>query len=466
MKYYLISLFLIFNTLIYSQSISEGESYFNSKQYVKARTVYEELLKKRPKDGLFNYRFARCCYELKEVENAIKHFELAGIKYPLRNLYLGELYFDSYRFEESVLAYQNYITSLKPDDNKQAEYLEKIKKAENAAGLFARIEDISITDSVVVNKDVFLKFYKFNSELGSLTQESIRLKGNRKSDKIKYMTQRQDRVYFSDSVKGQMKIFTSYKLLDSWSQPVSLSGMIQSKANDNYPFLHADGVTVYFASDGEKSIGGYDLFITRYNPTTDSYLAPENIGMPFNSPFNDYMMVIDDQRKIGWFATDRYQPQGKVMIYTFIPNEIKTIVHSEDKDYLRLVAQLKSYHKVAASIPDSTYAMENQVSESKNQFEFVLYDSIVYTNISQFRSKEAVKQWNDLHAFSTELTAKIKELTDLRTKYARTEKESERSVIAPLIVELEKKNMEMKKQLSIKMNQVRNTEITFLKTNK
>jgi len=462
MKYYLFTLFLIFNTLIYSQSISEGEALFNSKQYVRARTVYEELLKKKPRDGLYNYRFARCCYELNDAENAITHFEQAGIKYPLRNLYLGELYFNTYRFEESALAYQSYITTLKPTDTKISDYLDKIKKAENAGRLFTRIEDVSITDSMVVNKDAFLKFYKFNSELGSLTQESIRLKGNRKADKIKYMTQRQDRVCFSDSVNGKMNIFTSYKLLDSWSQPVSLSGMIPSHGNDNYPFLQADGVTIYYASDGDNSMGGYDLFITRYNPTTDSYLAPENIGMPFNSPFNDYMMVIDDQRKVGWFATDRYQPAGKVMIYTFIPNEVKIIVHSEDKDYLRLVAQLKTYRRVAASVPDSAFLPDSPVQVSKTQFEFVLNDTTIYTKPTQFKSKEALKLWSELQAFSTELNTKTKELSDLRSKYARSEKESERSAISPVIVELEKKNMEMKKMLTQKLNQIRKTELDFL----
>ena len=466
MKYILISLFLIFNTLLYCQNISEGETYFNNKQYSKARLVYEELLKKRPKDALYNYRFARCCYEMKDNDLAIEHFEMSGNKFPLKNLYLGEIYFNSYHFEESALAYQNYIATLKPEDPKIAECQEKIKKAENAALLMSRVEDISITDSVVVNKNEFLKFYKFSSELGSLTQESINQKGRLKADKIKYTTQRQDRVFFSDTIQGKMNIFTTYKLLDEWSKPVSISNIINTRANENYPFLLADGVTIYFASDGANSIGGYDLFITRFNPSTDSYLAPENIGMPFNSPYNDYMMVVDDQRKLGWFATDRYQPEGKVMIYTFVPHDLKIIVHSEDKEYLRRVAQLKTYHKVIASVPENNSLIENQVPDSDKQFEFIINDSIVYTNKNQFKSKEAISLWTDLHNFSIDLNRKIKELTELRSKYAHAEQESERSVIAPQIMNLEKKNLEMKKQLSMKMNQIRTIEIEFLKNKK
>jgi len=466
MKSKLIYLFLFFTLAVYCQRVSEGETYFNNKQYSKARSVYEDLLKKRPNDGLFNFRYARCCYELKDAANAIIHFEKAGTKFPQRDMYLGELYFNSYRFDEAVSAYQKYVASLKPADPKIAEYMDNEKTAENAARLMGKVEDVSIIDSVVVNKDEFLRFYKFNSELGSLTQESIKINSRKRVDKIKYMTQRQDRVYFSDSIKGHMNIFTSYKLLDSWSQPASISEIINTPGNVNYPFLQADGVTIYFASDGDNSIGGYDIFITRYNPSTDSYLAPENIGMPFNSPFNDYMMVIDEQRKQGWFATDRYQPAGKVMIYTFAPNAEKTIIHSEDLEYLRRAAQLKTYHKVPATINDSLQTTENELPETENQIEFVINDSIVYTNVHQFKSTEAVKLWNDLHKSSIELTNKVKELQALRTKYALTDIETERMAIAPHIIDLEAENMEIKKQLVDKTIQVRNAEIKFLEMKK
>ena len=407
------------------------------------------------------------CHDFMSYPTSLSaNFEKAGNKFPQRVMYLGELYFNSYRFDEAVSAYQKYVAFLKPDDPKIAEYLDKVKKSENAVRLMGRVEDVSIVDSVVVNKDQFLRFYKFSSELGSLTQESIKINNRKRADKIKYMTQRQDRVCFSDSIKGYMNIFTSYKLLDSWSQPASISEVINTPGNVNYPFLQADGVTIYFASDGENSIGGYDIFITRYNPSTDSYLAPENIGMPFNSPFNDYMMVIDEQRKLGWFATDRYQPAGKVMIYTFAPNAEKTFIHSEDLEYQRRAAQLKTYRKVLPTINDSLQPSENQLPETENQIEFVINDSIVYTNVKQFKSAEAVKLWNDLHKFSIELTNKVKELQDMRTKYALTDNETERTAISPKIIDLEARNMEMKKQLVDKTIQIRNAEIKFLKIKK
>lgn len=462
MKFRLIFCSLFLTVVLFAQRAENAETLFNNKQYAKARTVYEALLKQNPNSTLFNYRYARCCYELKDPEPAIVHFEKAGSKYPIRNLYLGELYFDTYRFDESVTAYNNFMLTLKPEDPKLADCQQKVKKAEMAARLLTKVDDITVVDSMVVDKSDFLRFYQFGSDIGTLSQEALKLKKGSVVDKIRYTTQRQDRVYYSDSIKGNMDIFSSYKLLDEWSQPVSVSDNINTSTNENYPFLLLDGITMYFASDGEKSIGGYDLFITRYTSSSGNFLTPENIGMPFNSPYNDYMMVIDEQRKIGWFATDRYQSVGKVVIYTFVPNNLKKIVHSEDKDYLRHAAQLRTYRKVSKELSDSLIKAESQNQMSDKQIEFLINDSVVYTHLNQFKSEEAAKLWLDLNKLSVNFKNNTNQLADLRSQYASDENHQKRMPIASLILELENKNVEVEKQLFFKTIQVRNMEIKQL----
>jgi hypothetical protein len=447
---------------LFAQRAADGEKYFNSKQYTKARAVYEALLKQRPNDALYNYRFARCSYELKDYPTAIKHFEMSGSRYPLRDLYLGELYFNSYQFDKSVMAYQTYIATLKPSDTKLSEYESKVKMAENAARLFNRVEDIAIVDSVVVNKTEFLRYYKTGNELGTFTQELLKLNSNKIVDKIKHSTQRQDREFHSDTIKGQLDIFTSYKLLDDWSKPVSVSKAINTSANENYPFLSLDGITLYFASDGEKSIGGYDILITRYNSSTNSYLPPENIGMPFNSPANDYMMVIDELHKLGWFATDRNQPVGKVMIYTFIPNEIKKIIRSEDKEYVARVAQLKKYRKSTKKLADDTTIIYEQMEDIENQIQFIVNDSIIYTQGSQFKSEVAGNLWLNYKKTNAELINSKALLEGLREQY-NNDTEQNKEAIINNILDLEKKINTMKNEQLRLTIQLRNEENKFLK---
>lgn len=465
MKFRLIFFLVLVSISLFAQRAANGEKYFNSKQYTKAKTVYEALLKQRPNDALYNYRLGRICYELKDYETSIKHFEMSGTKYPLRDLYLGELYFNTYQFDKSVMAYQTYITMLKPDDKKIADYESKIKLAEHAARLINKVEDIAIVDSVVVNKTDFLRFYKKGNELGTITQEPLKLNARKQVDKIKYSTQRQDRIYYSDSTKGQLDIYTSYKLLDEWSKPVSISKAINTSANENYPFLSLDGITLYFASDGENSIGGYDIFITRYNSSTNSYLPPENTGMPFNSPANDYMMVIDELHKVGWFATDRNQPAGKVVIYTFVPNELKKIIRSEDKEMVRQAAQLKKYRKSTKVISNAASLVPDQLENTENQINFIVNDSLVYTDVSEFKSEEATKLWNEFNKINTELQNKKMQLDNLRELYSNSNDQNKSSLVNS-ILELEKNYLETSNNLEIKTIELRNVENKYLREHK
>jgi len=460
MKFKLIFLSFFFTlTLFAAQRSGEGEAFFNNKQYAKAREVYEVLLKKKPNDATYNFRFARCCYELKDAESAIQHFEMSGIKFPQRDMYLGELYFNTYRFDQSVMAYQTYIATLDSTDKKRPEFLQKLKRSENAARLINKVEDIAIVDSVQVNKNEFLRFYKFSSELGALKQEPLKINSRRFTDKLTYTTQRQDRVYFSDSIKGRMDIFTSYKLFDTWSKPASVFGIINTHFNENYPFLLLDGVTLYFASDRENSLGGYDIFVTRFTPSTNSYLPPENIGFPFNSPANDYMMVIDEQRKLGWFATDRNQPVGKVVIYSFVPNVSKTIVRSEDNDFIRRAAQLKTYRKATVAGIENVVSVQGQASGSDKQIEYIVNDSIVYSHVNQFKSIDGAKHWLELQSLS-DVTQKAQiELAAQRSKYEMVETDVDRKKIAETILDLELSIREMQKQVALKTIQLRNDEL-------
>ena len=79
------------------------------------------------------------------------------------------------------------------------------------------------------------------------------------------------------------QLYTSDKLGDEWSQPLLLEGINEGISEAAYPFMLTDGTTFYFAGKGDESIGGYDIFMTRYNSQTGRFLNPENIGMPFNS---------------------------------------------------------------------------------------------------------------------------------------------------------------------------------------
>ncbi|MDO9153224.1 MAG: tetratricopeptide repeat protein [Paludibacter sp.] len=455
-------LLFISSTTLFAQSAADGEALFNNKQFAKAKAVYQSLLTSKPYDPLFNYRYARCLYELKDYSNAIKHFELSGSRFPLTPWYLAELYFLSYRFDESAKAYQNYITSLSPDDKKIAELELQKKKSELGAKLIRRIENITIIDSISVEKNSFLKKYNFNPELGSLKHSQLKLNSKKNIDIINYTTQRGDRTIYSDTVKGQTDILSSFKQLEDWSEPVSISKAVNTESNENYPFLLLDGLTLYFATDGENSLGGYDIFITKYSSNIKGFLTPENIGFPFNSPANDYMMVIDEQRNLGWFATDRNQPAGKVTIYKFVPNKEKIIYRTENLDTLVRAAELKLYRKVLRTNIENVAIIQHQHTQKYQQLNFIVNDSLIYTHFEEFRSNKALTLWNEYTKLKNSVENLTTSLNTLRTKYEAYEYEEDRKKITLEILQKEVLIFDLQKELDLKLISSRNEEIIFL----
>ena len=454
-----IYVFMFFCQVIMAQSASEAESLFNNKQYVKAKSMYEALLKKKPNDALNNYRLARCCYELNQYEDAVKYFERSGNRYTLKDLYLGEAYFHTYRFDLSVSAYQTFIATLTSTDERLEELNLKLKKSELAARLLNRVEDIAIVDSQVVNKTDFLRYYKFSKELGTLTQQRLLLRKNQAQDKVTYTTQRGDRLCYSDSTRGNMDIYSSFKLLDGWSAPTSISKNINTPANENYPFLMPDGITMYFASDGENSIGGYDLFITRYAPGTQSFLVPENIGMPFNSPANDYMMVMDELQKTGWFATDRNQPADKVMIYKFVPNDVKILFRSENTDSVRMKAQLKLIRKAKKTVKTEQKVFQQQPEEHSG-FSVVINDSTIYTKPEQFVHLQARAKINEWIKLNADIEKVKTDLSTWRESFEVEETEEAKNKLSDRILTSEALLIDLKKQAGECLTEAVNLEIS------
>lgn len=460
-RFLFLSLFIYF--IAFAQSSSEAEALFNSKKYVEAGHIYFALLVKKPNDALNNYRYARCCYEVQDYETAIKHFLKSGTKYPLRDYYLADSYFYSYKFTEAIEFFQSYAASSTVNQVFLKDVNDKLQRSQIASRLINRVEEIEIIDSTSVNKNDFFPLYKLSKDEGSISFKKTNI-NNRYVDLFSFVTQRGDRKIYADIVGNNIDIFTADKLLEDWSHAEPISKNINSKADENYPFLMLDGVTLYFASTNHNSIGGYDIFMTRFNPNTNDYLLPDNVGMPFNSIYNDYLMVIDEIQGIGWFVSDRYQPTDKVIVYRFKYNENKKYINTDDTELLIEYAQLKKFKKVKQKIIYREEDFKSPVETIKNQsISFQINDTITYTNSNQFRSYTAQNLWNEWFKMNENLTEKESLLESLRYSYTVSEDPEELKEIEEEIINLEKNVLKLKVTIPEKVKEIRNLEINYLK---
>jgi len=123
-------------------------------------------------------------------------------------------------------------------------------------------------------------------------------------------------IFFSapDSL-GRYNI-SKTQLSDSlWSRPAPLGGDFVSPSNEIYPMLSSDGKTLYFASDGLYGVGGYDLYRSVWNQDEGTWGSPENLGFPFSSPFNDFLLAETPDGRYTIFASDRGCPSDSVEVY-------------------------------------------------------------------------------------------------------------------------------------------------------
>ncbi len=124
-------------------------------------------------------------------------------------------------------------------------------------------------------------------------------------------------IYFaSDRIGGfgGLDIYrTSLQANGTWSQPVNLGPEINSKANEDAPFIHPDQKTLFFTSDGHNTMGGRDIFVSRL--VNDRWTSPENMGYPVNTTANDnYFTLIADGTR-AYFSSDRKGGMGGQDIY-------------------------------------------------------------------------------------------------------------------------------------------------------
>ena len=300
-------------------------------------------------------------------------------------------------------------------------------------------QQIVIIDSIVTDKSQFLSHYVLSSETGKIMTAS-QFKGI-KADGYIYLNEMGNKAYFGKADKnGIRQIFTSDKLGDRWGEPILMNGLSEGIDEADYPFMMNDGITFYFAARGEESIGGYDIFFTRYDSRSGSFLKPENIGMPFNSEANDYMYAADEESGIGYFVSDRRQPEGKVCVYIFILPETRRSYdpskYTEQQirdfaDITRIADTWGNGNERRAALDrlkaiGTTDARPAAETASATNTAIVINDRLTYTSVKDFRSPAAANHYRELLKARERQATIEADLQKTRDRYARADEDGRR----------------------------------------
>ena len=334
-------------------------------------------------------------------------------------------------------------------------------------------QKVMFIDSVVVSKSKLLSSLNIPDEAGSIQAYNKFFNTTDQPNSIVYLNQLRNKCVFSKFADGGWDLYSQEMIGEKWSNAVPLKGLdiLGDDVDINWPFLLSDGTTLYFAAKGEESIGGFDIFMTRYDETTQSYLKPENIGMPFNSIDNDYFFIVDEYDGIGWFATDRNQPEGKVCIYSFIYNDVREnyVVDEYTPEQLRQLSEIHSISQTWTSNQARLGALEQLTAvykrkftqKKKNDFEFVINDELTYTTLTDFRSSEAAEMYVDLNELLRKKNKLDSSMERARIAYP-TARQAHREQYKQQLLAAEKQSEKYETDIKNLSKKIRRIELTKL----
>lgn len=131
-------------------------------------------------------------------------------------------------------------------------------------------------------------------------------------------------IYFVSNRKGgfgEKDIYVSHKMNNGlWGTATNLGSVVNSIYDEESPFIHPDGKTLFFSSKGHNTMGEYDVFKTVFNGT--SWSTPENLGYPLNTVGYDLHFVLSANGKNGYYTSVSKEGYGKEDIYQIVMPEM------------------------------------------------------------------------------------------------------------------------------------------------
>lgn len=192
------------------------------------------------------------------------------------------------------------VVGMKPDGSEILIYIDHIDK----------FGDIY---STIKKNGAFVKYLPFPENINKKTEHSASISADGNS---LFIVRAEDK-------DAQTDIYICRKLPNGkWGEPFKMGDDINTNYNEDFPYLSADGVTLYFSSQGHNTMGGFDLFKSVWNQEENTWTKAENIGYPVNTTDDDRSICITPDNRVGYVSALRPGGQGDLDIYRVRFNDV------------------------------------------------------------------------------------------------------------------------------------------------
>ncbi|MEK6615102.1 MAG: hypothetical protein AABZ32_03170, partial [Bacteroidota bacterium] len=199
----------------------------------------------------------------------------------------------------------------------------QIEMCENGNNLLRNITDLSVLEKKEAPVSDFFRSYNLTEFNAKIIVKPDDLKSffdkKKKQESIMYLAPDRNQIYYSsygdDGKNGKDIYYVTRTPSGDLSIPTRVSDVINTKYDEDYAFLHPSGNTLYFCSKGHNSMGGYDIFKSKWNKSTQSWGKPVNMDFAINTPDDDILFVSDEEDKSAYFSSKRESAEGNITVY-------------------------------------------------------------------------------------------------------------------------------------------------------
>lgn len=251
-----------------------------------------------------------------------------------------------YRFSEAAAIYAE-ASACAADSLLSLNIGDKLLLAENGESMAGFVSEPEVIARHGFSLDEFYLFYPLKDRSWVPVPNQLDTAGTCAFSRATYIPDNVaspvagDKLYFSaPDISGAMNIYMTEFVDSLWSIPSLLSESMISSADEICPMLSPDGKTMYFASSGLYGIGGYDIYMSSWDEEKGEWGEPQNMGLPFSSPADDFLYMNTPDGKYTIFASNRSCGSDSVYVYVLGYDPMPVRKEMEDPTLLKRLCSL------------------------------------------------------------------------------------------------------------------------------
>ena len=355
----------------------------------------------------------------------------------------GDALREAYRFSEAVEMYEAAMAmlpdSLTMDDSLlKMDISDRLLMAENGLSMMDFVYKPHVIAKHRFPLDEFFLYYPLLDNSWRSLPCQIDSTSHRLSKAV-YIPDGQDVIYWSASDSEGVRNIYKTEFRDSlWTVPALLNEGITTMSDEIYPMLSSDGKKMYFSSDGLYGVGGQDLYVSEWDEVAKDWSLPVNMGFPYSSPADDFLLVNSEDGRYTVFASNRDCHADSVWVYVLEYENMPVRCPVSDEAELNEIAKLEPKDEEDHSETVSTDIPEN-------------------VDTRRYMSKMSeVRSWRDSISF---VETKMEEA---RVRYAQSIRDDEKTSLETSIIDYEMQIPALQDSLERAAMQLQEIELEFL----